>query len=124
MNMNITVKHIEELVSAHEKNFRVEEVNGKFKITIIHDYENKKFSYDLHRILSQRLSPLDKLNEKLSGFIPKELFVIKEEEINVPLSKIDTDYYVTGGTVNYHTFTTDRYIQVDPYVTYVDINSL
>ena len=125
MTMNITVKHIEELVSVHEKNFRVEEVNGKFTITVIRDYENKKTMYELHRILFQQLSPIKRLTEKLSSFIPNDLFVIKEEEINVPLSDIQTEYFIpTGGTVNYHTYTMGVGLSIDPYTTYVDINQM
>ena len=125
MNMNITVKHIEELVKLHEKKFRVEEVNGKFTITVIRDYENNKTMYELHRILSQQLSPIKRLTEKLSNFIPNSLFVIKEKEINVPLLDIKTDYYIpTDKIVNNSIYGMGINLSSDPYTTYVDINGL
>jgi hypothetical protein len=122
--MNITVKHIEELVSVHEKNFRVEEVNGKFTITVIRDYENKKTMYELHRILFQRLSPIKRLTEKLSNFIPNSLFVIKEKEINVPLN-IETNFNIPiYGIVNNSIYGMGVDLAIDPYTTYVDINQM
>jgi hypothetical protein len=123
--MNITVKHIEELVKLHEKKFRVEEVNGKFTITVIRDYENNKTMYELHRILFQQLSPIKRLTEKLSNFIPNSLFVIKEKEINVPLLDIETDYYIpTDKIVNNSIYGMGINLSSDPYTTYVDINGL
>lgn len=124
MNMNITVKHIEELVSVREKEFRVEEVDGKFIITIIRDYKNKHTTYQLHKLLHQHSKPIKKLTEQLSNFIPNSLFVIKEEEINIPLN-IETDYYIPfNGIVNNSTYGVGVDLAIDDYSTYVNINQM
>ena len=104
----------------------MEEVNGKFTITVIRDYENNKTMYELHRILFQQLSPIKRLTEKLSNFIPNSLFVIKEKEINVPLLDIETDYYIPtdNGIVNNSIYGMGIDLSSDPYTTYVDINGL
>jgi hypothetical protein len=123
--MNITVKHIEELVSIHEKKFRVEEVDGKFIITIIRDYENRKIIYELHKVLNQRLEPVKKLTEKLNNFIPTSLFIIKKEEINIPLYVIETDFNTpTYRILNNSTYGMGINSLIDPYTTYVDINNI
>ena len=123
MNMNITVKHIEELLSSRKGNHRVVLEDGKFIITTIYDYDNKQTKYDLIKLLHEHHNPENSLKEYLIKFIPEDLFIIKRDEINIPYQKIHVDYSFSGGTFgNYHLY--NQGIQLDNYSTYIDISQM
>ena len=123
MNMNITVKHIEELLTSRKGNYRVVLQDGKFIITAIYDYDNKQSKYELIKLLHEHHNPENSLREYLVKFIPEDLFVITRDEINIPYQKIHVDYSFSGGTFgNYHLY--NQGIQLDNYSTYIDINQM
>jgi hypothetical protein len=88
-------ENIETIVGYESKNFTVERIGEKYHIVIIVDYKNNQKIYDLHNFLKQnnRQDIVFKLNSVLKQFIPEELFVLNEIEINTPINiKYDKNY--------------------------------
>ncbi len=81
-------ENIETIVGYESKNFTVEKIGEKYHIVIIIDYKNNQKLYDLHNFLKQnnKQDIVFKLNSSLKQFIPEELFVVDEREINIPIS--------------------------------------
>lgn len=81
-------ENIETIVGYESKNFTVERIGEKYHIAIIVDYKNNQKIYDLHNFLKQNNGRdiVFKLNSVLKQFIPEELFVVNEKEINIPIS--------------------------------------
>ena len=81
-------ENIETIVGYESKNFTVEKIGEKYHIVIIIDYKNNQKIYDLHNFLKQnnKQDIVFKINSSLKQFIPEELFVVDEREINIPIS--------------------------------------
>lgn len=81
-------ENIETIVGYESKNFTVEKIGEKYYIVIIIDYKNNQKLYDLHNFLKQnnKQDIVFKINSSLKQFIPEELFVVDEREINIPIS--------------------------------------
>ena len=81
-------ENIETIVGYESKNFTVEKIGEKYHIEIIIDYKNNEKLFALHKFLIQNYKQdiIYKLNSLLKQFIPDELFVINEREINVPIN--------------------------------------
>lgn len=88
-------ENIETIVGYESKNFTVEKIDDKYHIAIIIDYKNNQKIYDLHNFLrlNNKRDIVFKLNSVLNQFIPEELFVVNEREINIPINiKYDKNY--------------------------------
>jgi hypothetical protein len=86
--MDKILENIETIVGYESKNFTVEKIGEKYHIEIIIDYKNNEKLFALHKFLIQNYKQdiIYKLNSLLKQFIPDELFVINEREINVPIN--------------------------------------
>lgn len=86
--MDKILENIETIVGYESKNFTVEKIGEKYHIEIIIDYKNNEKIFALHKFLRQNYKQdiICKLNSVLKQFIPDELFVINEREINVPIN--------------------------------------
>lgn len=86
--MDKILENIETIVGYESKNFTVEKIGEKYHIEIIIDYKNNEKLFALYKFLRQNYKQdiIYKLNSLLKQFIPDELFVINEREINVPIN--------------------------------------
>ena len=88
-------ENIETIVGYESKNFTVEKIDEKYHIAIIIDYKNNERLFEIQKFLRQRYKQdiIYKLNSVLKQFIPEELFVVNEREINIPINiKYDKNY--------------------------------
>lgn len=79
-------ENIETIVGYKSKKFTVEKIGEKYHIEIIIDYKNNERIFALNKFLRQNYKQdiVHSLNSTLKQFIPEELFVINEREINLP----------------------------------------
>lgn len=86
--MDRIYENIKTIVGYESKNFTVEKIGEKYHIQIIIDYKNNERLFALHKFLRQNYKQdiIYKLNSSLKQFIPEDLFVINEREINLPIN--------------------------------------
>jgi len=81
-------ENIETIVGYKTKNFTVEKIGEKYHIVVIIDYKNNERLFALNKFLrlNYKQDIVYDLNSTIKQFIPEELFVISEREINIPIS--------------------------------------
>lgn len=91
--MNRIQENIETIIGYKTKKFTVEKIGEIYHIEIIIDYKNNEKLFALNKFLRQNYKHdiVYSLNSTLKQFIPEELFVINEREINIPIG-VKYDY--------------------------------
>lgn len=81
-------KNIEKIVNSEIKNFKIEIIEGKIIIVFITDYCHSEKLYHIKKHLTHfdNERSQSKVSELLKKLIPENLLVIKQEEINIPVS--------------------------------------